>query len=200
VNGAGQTQRAAGFMNRIYLFVPPEEYAEAKLAGARWDATSKRWYTVEEPPAPALARWLEGADAGPVFVVSSEEAYVAAAEVRCVGCREPIEVICLYCDSGIDLEMNEPVAQITLSNVWAMDEALTRQLTPWPNYHAAGGDAEAGVVVNHCPHCGAAQEDYLLHAEPGEVFFCIPRAEPGSVTLTRLQGRIRVSGDVGFGV
>ncbi|MGO8855485.1 MAG: hypothetical protein ACLQO1_07215 [Steroidobacteraceae bacterium] len=44
------------------------------------------------------------------------------------------------------------------------------------------------------------QEDYLLHAEPGDVFFCIPQAEPGSVELTPLVGPIRLSGDTSFGV
>jgi hypothetical protein len=44
------------------------------------------------------------------------------------------------------------------------------------------------------------QEDYLLHAEPGDVFFCIPLPEPGSIEFTPLSGRIQVSGDCGFGV
>jgi Domain of unknown function (DUF5710) len=187
-------------MDRIYLYVPPEDYAEAKAAGARWDDPSKRWYTVGRPVAPALARWLDEAGAEPVYVVRSDEAYVASTGMFCVNCRDHIEVICLYCESGTDLEMNEPVSQVTLSNVWAMDDALAAQLGRWPEFKLTGGEAEAGYVANHCPHCGAVQEDYLLHSEPGEVFFCIPRAEPGSVTLTRLAGTIRVSGDIGFGV
>ena len=31
-------------MERIYLYVPREEYAEVKASGARWDDHSKRWY------------------------------------------------------------------------------------------------------------------------------------------------------------
>jgi hypothetical protein len=30
------------------------------------------------------------------------------------------------------------------------------------------------------------------------VFFCIAEAEPGSIELTAVEGRIRVSGDCGF--
>ena len=44
------------------------------------------------------------------------------------------------------------------------------------------------------------QEDYLLHAEPGDVFFGISRAEPGSIEFTPLAGRIQLSGDYGFGI
>jgi hypothetical protein len=63
-----------------------------------------------------------------------------------------------------------------------------------------GAGSADGCFANHCPHCGATQEDTLLHAEPGDVFFCIPLAEPGSVEFTRLSGRVQVSGDCGFGV
>jgi hypothetical protein len=61
-------------------------------------------------------------------------------------------------------------------------------------------EPENGYFANHCPYCGAVQEDYLLHSEPGDVFFCIAEAEPGSIELTAVEGRIRVSGDCGFGV
>ena len=44
------------------------------------------------------------------------------------------------------------------------------------------------------------QEDHLLHSEPGDVFFCIAEAEPGSIEFTAVEGRILVSGDCGFGV
>jgi hypothetical protein len=44
------------------------------------------------------------------------------------------------------------------------------------------------------------QEDYLLHAEPGDVFFGISRAEPGSIEFTPLVGRIQLSGDCSFEV
>ncbi len=191
-------------MERIYLYVPPEEYAEVKALGARWDNASKRWYTEDDPGSPAWARWLgDDADPGvePAFVVSSEEAFVASARIPCVACREEIEVICIYCESGTDMEMDEPMAQVTLSNLWAMDSALTTQLERWPFFkNTAGLESDACYFANHCPHCGAVQEDYLLHSEPGEVFFCIPRAEPGSLMLTPLVGRIRASGDISFGV
>ena len=50
----------------------------------------------------------------------------------------------------------------------------------WPSFHrAAGADAGDGYFANHCPHCGAMQDDDLLHAEPGDVFFCIPEADQG---------------------
>jgi hypothetical protein len=35
------------FMDRIYLFVSPEEYPEVKASGACWDESSKSWYIGE---------------------------------------------------------------------------------------------------------------------------------------------------------
>jgi hypothetical protein len=43
-------------------------------------------------------------------------------------------------------------------------------------------------------HCGAVQEDYLLHSQPGDVFFCIAEEEPGSIEFTPVEGRIRERG------
>jgi hypothetical protein len=39
-------------MDRIYLYVSPEEYPEVKASGASWDDASKSWYIGDgmEPP------------------------------------------------------------------------------------------------------------------------------------------------------
>jgi hypothetical protein len=93
------------------------------------------------------------------------------------------------------------MTQFTLSNIWAMDGALAAQLQRWPHFRKAiDGDSEDGCFANHCPHCGALQEDYLLHDEPGDVFFGMSNAAPGSVELTPLTGRIQLSGDCSFEV
>jgi hypothetical protein len=191
-------------MERIYLYVPPEEYAEVKASGACWDDASKRWYTRGGPVSAALSRWL--GDEGDLrdeaeFGITSDEVFVAAASVACTTCHERIEVICIYCERGIDAEMGEVMTHVTLSNIWAMDSALTAQLKRWPFFtKVEGSNSDEGYFANHCPHCGAVQEDYVLHAEPGDVFFCIPQAAPGSVELTPLAGPIRLSGDTSFGV
>jgi hypothetical protein len=87
----------------------------------------------------------------------------------------------------------------TLSNISSMDSALAATLERWRFYRTTT-EPEDGYFANHCPYCGAVQEDYLLHSEPGDVFFCIAEAEPGSIEFTAVEGRIRVSGDCGFGV
>jgi hypothetical protein len=43
-------------------------------------------------------------------------------------------------------------------------------------------------------------EDYLLHSEPGDVFFGLAMDTPGVVEFTALEGRVCLSGDYGFGV
>ena len=67
-----------------------------------------------------------------------------------------------------------------------------------PQLDTAGG--EENYFANHCPHCGSLQEDLYLHSEPDQPFFSIPRAAPGAVRLTRLEGRVELSGDESFEV
>ena len=147
-----------------------------------------------------LSRWIGDGDEAQ-FGIESEEAFIAAAHIACSNCREKIEVICIHCQSGNDLETGEVLERFTLSNISSMDSALAATLARRRFYSTAtGAESLDGCFANHCPHCGAVQEDYLLHSEPGDVFFCIAEAEPGSIEFTPVEGRIRVSGDCGFGV
>jgi hypothetical protein len=108
-----------------------------------------------------------------------------------------IEVICIHCESGT--ASGDPLTQFTVSDVWAMDEALARQLSPWPDFRQVDHpDSQAVYFANHCRRCGALQEDLYLHSEPDEPFFNIPRATPGSIKLTPLVGRIQLSGNEHF--
>src|SRR3984893_16991800 len=61
-----------------------------------------------------------------------------------------------------------------------------------------GADPGEDYFANHCPHCDAMQEDYLLHAEPGDVFFGIAHTELRTVEFTPLVGRVQLSGDYSF--
>jgi hypothetical protein len=188
-------------MDRIYLYVPPEEYAEVKASGASWDDHSKCWYIPADMAPVKFSRWLGDDENEAEFGIASGEANVAAAQASCLKCHERIEVICIYCESGTDSETGEPMTQFTVSNIWAMHSALAAQLERWPYFRKGiGAGPEEGCFANHCPYCGEMQEDYLLHAEPGDVFFCIPLGESGSVELTPLSGQIQLSGDCSFGV
>jgi hypothetical protein len=89
--------------------------------------------------------------------------------------------------------------QVTVSNVWAMDEGLGEAMRRWNCYRKeVDGDSEGGNFANHCPHCGAVQEDYLLHSEPGDVFFGLEMGESGAVEFTAVDGCVGLSGDYGF--
>src|ERR1700685_2110499 len=122
-------------MQRIYLYVPPEEYAEAKASGACRDEPSKRWYVDHEVSASvALSRWMGEGELGSEaeFGITSDQAFVASAQTVCVNCHEKIEVICIYGESGTDIEMDEALSQFAMSNIWSVDAALRAQLAPWP--------------------------------------------------------------------
>ena len=188
-------------MERISLYVPPEEYSAVRAAGGDWDDQSKRWYVPENGEPAAFSRWLDGGGGEAGYCISVDEAFVVAAQVRCAQCRADTEVICLYGETGTDEEAGQALRQFTVSNVWAMDETLTRQLLPWHHYReVVDKGLKAGYFANHCAHCDAVQEDFWLHSEPGDVFFLVTRAEAGAVCFTRLSGPVKVSGDVGFGV
>jgi hypothetical protein len=187
-------------MDRTYLFVPPEEKAEVQLLGAQWDATSKRWYIAGDEAPARFSKWLPSAeDDVEGFDIVSSQAYVAAATIPCEPCRTSIEVIAIHCASGT--ASGEPLTQFTVSDIWAMDENLTRQLQPWPTYRPMKDpDGEAGEFANHCPRCGMPQEDLYLHSEPDSIFFDIPHAAPGSIKLTPLTGTIQLNGNEHFTV
>ncbi len=163
--------------------------------GARWDADSKRWYVDAGTPTAKFARWLSEAEPEEEFTITSTDAYVAAATTVCQNCRSPIEVICIHCASG--RVFGEPLSQFTVSDITAVSGSLARQLARWPHYREI---TEGAHFANHCPSCGAAQEDMYLHSEPDEIFFDIPGTAPGSIELTPLMGSVQLSGDEHFNV
>ena len=189
-------------MERTYLFVPPEENAEARALGAHWDGDSKRWYIDVKQPSATFARWLPDArsdesEDDEAFEIVSSQARVAVATAVCQQCHAQIEVICIHCESG-SVE-GEALEEFTVSHVSEMDEALARQLRPWPHYRRTDVSG-AEEFANHCPHCGGAQDDLMLHTEPDQAFFDIPGAPPGSIRLIPVEGTVRLSGDEHFGV
>ena len=188
--------------DRLYLYVPPEEKGEVQALGASWDAESSCWYIGAGEDRERFSAWLPEPGSGQEdeeFSISSEAAYVAAATVACWKCRSRIEVICIYCESGTVL--GEPLSQFTVSSIRAIDGTLARQLAPWRTFREVHSEADQeSYFANHCPHCGALQEDMHLHSEPDHPFFSIPRSAPGAVRLTALEGRVRLSGDESFEV
>lgn len=184
-------------MPRTYLFVPPKEKAEVQALGASWDAATKRWYIdAAEPPA-RYSRWLPGTEPDEEFTITSSAAYVAATTTACRHCHAAIQVICIYCQSGT--VHDEPLDRFTVSDIRAIDESLALKLRPWPHYRNVLAPGEQGDhFANHCPFCGAVQDDMYLHSEPDHPFFDIPSASPGSIELTPLKGSIRLSGDEHF--
>jgi hypothetical protein len=125
------------------------------------------------------------------YLIESSEAYVACATAPCQQCAARIEVITLYCAQGA-LE-GEPLDHFSVMHISAVDDALEAQLTPWSFFRKT-----AFVFCNHCAHCGAPQQDIDLHCEPDGVFFHMDAASRAAMTLTRLVGRIRLSGEETF--
>jgi hypothetical protein len=183
-------------VDRTYLYVPPEEKAEVEALGALWDAESMCWYIGSQANPEEFSKWLpRDEEDEEEFTIASSQVYVASTTILCWKCRSKIEVICIFCETGI--VSDEPLTHFTVSGIWAMDSALARQLEPWPFFRPV---EQEGDFANHCPHCGALQEDLYLHSEPDQPFFSIPRALPGSIKLTPLIGRVQLSGDESFEV
>ena len=127
--------------------------------------------------------------------IVSDEAYVAAALTTCRRCSEMMEVICIHCQRGTDTESDDSITRFTVSNIRAMDDALAGQLEVWPYFKPIELGRAAGDYANHCPHCGAPQEDYRLHDEPGDVFFGLSGAAQRDIEFIPLAGRVQCSGD-----
>ena len=109
------------------------------------------------------------------FNIISDEALVAQARLLCTMCVAQIEVICIFCQSGVEAGMDDGISQFMVSNIWAMDEPLAKQLKRWSEYRKVTGEEN---LANHYRHGGSAQEEYLLHSEPGDVFFGIRLDRP----------------------
>jgi hypothetical protein len=186
--------------DRRYLEIPPGDEAEAEALGARWEEESRRWFIAPGKDPEGFARWLPKDETDEEeFTVMSDEAYVASARVSCQECGEQIEVICIHCATG--KVRGEPLTQFTVSSITAMDAALATELSEWPTFREVSGESDdSRYYANHCPHCGAVQEDMYLHSEPEQAFFCIPREAEGRVRLTRIAGEVCLSGDENFEV
>lgn len=180
-------------MSRTYLFVPVEEQAEVKASGAGWNKELRCWY-VDGPVTPAspYLKWVPCKD--DPLVIASNDAWVASAKTPCQHCGACITVICIYIERG--MVKTDPLPQFTVSHISVMSEPLLRQLAPWPEFRQSTSGNMQGLFANHCSHCGAAQDDALLHPQPGAPFCDIPEGqEMGEVTLTRLEGTVRLGGD-----
>ena len=141
--------------------------------------------------------WIDEEDdeEGDGLDITSEQAYVAVAMVACFECGVQIEVICIYCESGV--VSGESLEQFTVSGIYAVDDALGEQLKDWPYFRYV---EEKGYFANYCPHCDAEQDDLFLHSEPDHVFFSIPRAPAGKITLIELVGKVQLGGSESFEV
>lgn len=133
---------------------------------------------------------MDGDNPAECFDIASTRAYVASACAVCRRCHRPIEVICLYCQEGrVD---DERVGAFRVQCLWAVDEALGRQLSGWSSYRWS---RLAGRYLNHCAHCAAEQDEDALHEEPGAAFYELAHAVPAGITLQALTGRVRMGGD-----
>lgn len=124
------------------------------------------------------------------FTIRSDQAYVACASSTCCRSRREIEVLAIYCQRGT--ASGESLEQFTVQGIWAMEPALTRQLERWPSFRF---DAQQGCYANHCPHCGAPQDEAVLHDEPDQPFFSIDPPDTRTLRLTPLVGMVQLSGD-----
>ena len=184
-------------LDRLYLYVPPQDKKEVEALGAHWDSESLCWYLGPGDDRTRFSKWLpdEDSEEDEEFSITSDRAYVASATVPCQNCGSSIEVICIYCESGTVID--EPLTRFTVSNIRAVDAALAEQLAAWPTFRESDSEVDQGsCYANHCPRCGALQEELHLHSEPEDPFFNIPRA--AAVRLMPLAGRVRLSGDESF--
>lgn len=131
------------------------------------------------------------------YRILSDEALVVSGHVKCWNCKTDLEVICLYCQTG--LVDGEATLDFSVSNVTDVDESLRLQLARWPHFHPTRRrSAGYGGFANHCPSCAKPQDDFYLHCQPGGLFFSFQDPVAQELRIHALQGLIRLSGDEGF--
>lgn len=187
-------------MSRTYLHVPPEEYAEAEALGALWDGDSKRWYSEGAADGDKGVEWPTGDSRdGTELTIVSAQACIASAAVACTCCSKLIELICLYCETGS--ADGEELEQFTVTGIWDVDPALSAHLERWPGFRMGFNPiSQVECFCNHCPHCGAVQDEVLLHGEPDGVFFSLPDTPARGIRFAPLPGEVRLNGDYHFEV
>jgi hypothetical protein len=178
-------------MERTYLYVPFEEHDDARRQGALWDADAKCWYISANEAPSRFRRWL-GLEVSDQYAIVSDQAYIACAQTSCCCCAATIEVICVYCNSG--LIDGERYRSFSVSNILVVDAVLSQALERWPSYHLISHQNQPQQFANHCPRCAAAQPDYLLHDEPQGVFFTLDH-DTTRVHFIALNGRVQLNGD-----
>jgi hypothetical protein len=90
------------------------------------------------------------------------------------------EAICIYCDSGTDSETGEPMTQVTLSNIWAMDSALATQVERWRFFRKSiGVGSEEGYFANHARIAGRCRRIIFSMRNPVMYFLAFRVRNPG---------------------
>jgi hypothetical protein len=130
------------------------------------------------------------------YRILSDEAVVVSGRVKCWNCLADIDVICVYCQTG--LIDGEATVDFSVSNLTRIDEALRLQLARWPKYHPVRRRGGRGCFANHCPSCERPQDDFYLHCLPGGLFFSFQDPVAEALQIYPLQGPVRLSGDEGF--
>lgn len=188
-------------MDRIYLNVPYAEKDRAKGLGARWDPEAKRWYIGADRDQAPFKAWLLPAAAPAAkgstgYAIVSGDAYVATTISICWKCREPTDVICIYCASAtID---GDHYRHLNCSSLTAMDAALEAQMKTYPRFRFAYSKTANGhSFANHCRWCDALQGDFYDHNEPGGAFFPEHESDYGLYGFQPLAGTVRFDGAYG---
>jgi hypothetical protein len=130
------------------------------------------------------------------YRILSDEAAVISGYIRCWNCHTDMEVICLYCQTG--LVDGEAILDFSVSNITDIDESLRVQLARWPKFHPTRRrGVHFGGFANHCPCCEKPQDEFYLHCRPGGVFFSF-QDPVAPLQIHALHGVVRFTGDEGF--
>lgn len=108
--------------------------------------------------------------------VRSESYFIACSVVACERCSLATGVVCVGVTAGhqrlIDDEWITIGSAALLFQVEYLEAAVVpvlQELSPQFRI-AAAGTGWGEYWLNHCQHCGAPQDDYWLHCEPGAAF------------------------------
>lgn len=154
---------------KIYLNVPYKEKDEAKILGAKWDSSKKRWfYKGEMSNIIKFGKWLLPEDTySKSFVFDC--LYLVFAKRTCFRCKKETLVVGLVASEGVmisdeDTEPREFFATEfnypNMGRISGFSKSLPQQLLNlvkqygvYENYSKIAGK----TLCNHCSHCNILQ-------------------------------------------
>jgi hypothetical protein len=160
--------------------VPYSQKEEAKILGARWDSTIKKWYFKGNTnDIPKFRKWILGSHES--VVIAYEPLYIIEAKRTCYKCRKETKIIGFGIGKHSILSEydnkytfddfgNYPEEENEIHLAWASNETdipslLLKYISRHYNVKTGYSGIAGKCFANHCDYCDSIQGNWYLFSE-----------------------------------